>query len=87
MLMKGVNTRLFLIPGIESVRLVISKLVKEIVVLRPIIRTLIIAKSWLPKPVNRVLPEKGVMNVHPDIVNIELGHLTTWFFLRLFWET
>jgi len=73
--MKGINTRRFFSPGIDRVRLVINKLVKETVVLIPEIKPLIIAKSCDPKPVNLTLEENGVTKVHPDIVKIEFEHL------------
>jgi len=43
--MKGIKTRLYRKPGILKVRLVINKLVKEIVVLIPAKITPMIAKS------------------------------------------
>ena len=45
MLIKGIRTRLFLKPGIDKVRLVINKFVKDIVVLKPDNKTVIIATS------------------------------------------
>jgi hypothetical protein len=74
MLIKGINTRLFRRPGIDRVRRVINKLVKETVVLTPEISALKIAKSCAPKPVYLTLAEKGVIKVQPDIVKIELEH-------------
>lgn len=80
----GINTRRFRKPGAESVRRVISRLVKEIVVLTPDKITLIIAMSCAPKPVNRVLLENGVIKVHPAIVRVELLALgKDFFFTRL----
>jgi hypothetical protein len=79
--------RRFLNPGIDKVRLVINKFVNETVVLTPENITLIIAKSWDPKPVNLVLPEKGVINVQPDIVNIELEHFAIYNFFCLNFNT
>ena len=84
---KGIRTRLFLKPGADNVRLVISKLVNDIVVLKPDKITLIIAMSCAPKPVNLVLDEKGVIKVQPDIVNVELLVLGVAFFLTLFFIT
>jgi hypothetical protein len=43
--MNGIKTRLYLKPGILNVRLVINKLVKDIVVLTPAKITPMIAKS------------------------------------------
>jgi hypothetical protein len=85
MVKKGIKTLLFLKPGIDKVLLVINKLVKDTVVLIPDSRTLNIAKSCAPKPVNRVFEEKGVIKVHPDIVDIELEHfiINTFFLLFL----
>lgn len=81
---KGIKTRRFLNPGADSVRRVISKLVNEIVVLTPDKITLIIAISCAPKPVKRVLLEKGVMKVQPAIVRVELLALgNDFFFTRL----
>jgi hypothetical protein len=76
----GINTRLFRKPGADKVRRVISKLVKEIVVLNPENKTEIIAISCAPKPVYRNLEENGVIKVHPAIVKIELEHLDKNFF-------
>jgi len=85
MLIKGIRTLLLRNPGMESVRRVIKRLVNDIVVLKPASKTLIIATSWAPLPVNLRFPEKGVMKVHPDIVKIEFEHLAiTTFFLRSF---
>ena len=80
---KGIKTRLLRKPGAESVRRVINKLVKDIVVLTPDKITLIIAMSCAPKPVKRVLLEKGVINVHPAMVKVELLDLGNDFFLNL----
>jgi hypothetical protein len=82
MLIKGIRTLLLRKPGIDKVLLVIRRFVKETVVLTPAKITLKIATSCAPAPVNLKLPEKGVINVHPDIVKIELGHFArTIFFL------
>jgi hypothetical protein len=74
MVIKGIKTRLLRSPGIAKVLLVINKLVKLTVVLTPEIKALIIAKSCAPNPVYLGLDEKGVINVQPDIVKIELEH-------------
>lgn len=81
---KGIKTRLFRKPGADSVRRVISRLVNDIVVLTPDKITLIIAISWAPIPVKRVLLEKGVIKVQPAIVRVELLALgNDFFFTRL----
>ena len=80
----GIKTRRFLRPGADKVRRVISRLVKEIVVLTPESMTLIIAMSCAPNPVNRVLLENGVINVQPAIVRVELLDLGKDFFFALF---
>ena len=77
----GINTRRLRNPGADSVRRVISKLVKEIVVLTPDRMTLIIAMSCAPRPVKRVLLEKGVIKVQPAITRVELLVLGNDFFL------
>ena len=87
MVKKGINTLLFRSPGIDKVRLVINKLVKDTVVLIPDNNTLKIARSCAPKPVNLVLEEKGVINVQPDIVDIELEHFIINTFFLLFLRT
>lgn len=63
----GIKFFLFLKPLTPKTLLVINKLVNDIVVLAPTIRTLTIATSCDPKPVNRTCEENGVINVHPDI--------------------
>ena len=78
---KGINTRRLRSPGADSVRRVMSRLVKDIVVLTPDRMTLIIAISWAPNPVKRVLLEKGVINVQPAITSVELLALGSDFFL------
>ena len=75
MVKKGIKTRLLRKPGMDKVRLVINKLVNEIVVLTPDSKTTIIEISWAPKPVYWVFAEKGVIKVHPDIVKILFEHL------------
>jgi len=70
----GINTRLFLNPGIPSVLLVINKFVNDMVVVTPAKITDTINKSWLPKPVYFVFEEKGVIKVHPATVNDLLEH-------------
>lgn len=81
---KGINTRRLRSPGADRVRRVISRLVKDIVVLTPERMTLIIAISWAPRPVKRVLLENGVMNVQPAITRVELLALGSDFFLTRF---
>jgi hypothetical protein len=80
----GIRTLLFLKPGIDKVLLVINKFVNDTVVLIPDKSTLNIAKSCAPKPVNFVFDEKGVINVHPDIVDIEFEHFIIKTFFLLF---
>lgn len=72
---KGKSTLLLRKPGIAKVRLVMRRLVKDIVVLTPAAKTAIISESWLPIPVNLVLQEKGVINVQPAVVKVRLEHL------------
>ena len=81
---KGINTRRLRSPGADSVRRVINRLVKEIVVLTPESMTLIIAISCAPNPVKRVLLENGVINVQPAITSVELLALGSDFFLTRF---
>ena len=81
---KGINTRRLRSPGADSVRRVINRLVKEIVVLTPESMTLIIAISCAPSPVKRVLLENGVINVQPAITRVELLALGSDFFLTRF---
>jgi len=57
------------------VRLVINKLVNEIVVLIPARTTAIIKTSCAPTAVNLVLDEKGVINVQPEVVAALFEHL------------
>lgn len=77
MLMNGNNDLLFLRPDITNVLRVISKFVKDIVVLTPAKITDIIKISWLPIPVNLVFDDNGVINVQPAVVNTRLEHLVT----------
>lgn len=79
----GIRTRLFLKPGADKVRLVINRFVNDIVVLTPDKITVIMAMSWAPNPVKRVLEENGVIKVQPDIVREELLDLGNDFFLTL----
>lgn len=81
MVIKGINTRRLRSPGADNVRLVIKRLVNEMVVLTPDNITVIIAISCAPIPVNLVLEEKGVIKVQPDIVKDELLVLGNAFFL------
>ena len=67
--------RLFRTPGETSVRLVINKFVKEIVVLKPAKITLKRSTSCAPTPVNFVCEESGVINVQPAVVSDLLEHL------------
>jgi len=46
------------------------------VVLKPDNKTLTIAISCAPKPVNWVLAENGVINVQPDITKLGFLHFT-----------
>jgi len=70
----GSNILRFRKPGMLNVRLVISKLVNDIVVLIPAKITLTMAMSWLPTPVNFVLHENGATKVHPAIVKVRFEH-------------
>jgi hypothetical protein len=81
-LINGRSTFRFLRPGIANVRLVINKLVKEIVVVTPANITEIIAASMLPNPVNRIALEKGGINVQPANVKVLLLHFVKYIFLR-----
>lgn len=83
----GINTRLFLSPGIDKVRRVISKFVNDIVVLIPDNKTIIMAVSCAPKPVYWVLAENGVINVQPDIVKILFEQRVACNFFRLVFAT
>lgn len=87
MVKNGIKTRLFRKPGIDSVRRVISKFVKDIVVLIPDSSTTTIDMSWAPKPVYCVFAEKGVIKVQPDMVNILFEHLVACIFLRRVFRT
>jgi hypothetical protein len=71
----GISIRLFRKPGEIKVRLVISKLVKEIVVLKPAKTTLKSKTSCAPTPVNLVCAERGAINVQPEVVNVLFEHL------------
>jgi hypothetical protein len=71
---KGIKVFLCLRPGIESVRRVINKLVKDIVVLIPANITDITAISCIPKPVYFNFAEKGVIKVQPLTVRDAFGH-------------
>jgi len=62
-------------PGIANVRLVINKLVKEIVELIPAKITDKIKISCEPIPVNFILDENGVINVQPAVVSVRFEHL------------
>ena len=53
----------------------ISKLVKDIVVVTPAKITETMAASILPKAVNRIALENGGIKVHPAMVNVLLLHL------------
>ena len=85
--MRIVNKRLIVINGNKDlllrkpdeikVRLVISKFVKDIVVLTPAKITEIIKISWLPTPVYFIFDEKGVINVQPAVVKTLFEHYVT----------
>lgn len=77
----GISTRRLRSPGADNVRLVIKRFVNDMVVLTPDNITLIMAISCAPIPVNLVLLENGVINVHPAIVRVELLALGKVFFL------
>lgn len=84
MVRNGISTRLFLSPGADNVRLVIRRLVKDIVVLIPDKITVIIAISCAPIPVKRTFDENGVIKVQPDMVKDELLDFgRDFFFSRL----
>ena len=80
----GILFFLFLNPGAAKTLRVISKFVNDIVVLVPANNTLRAAASWAPRPVNLVWDEKGVMNVHPDITDVGLLHLSFRISIVLF---
>jgi hypothetical protein len=71
---KGISTRLLRKPGATNVRLVINKLVKEIVVLIPASTTLNNKISCAPTPVYLVCEDIGVIKVQPDVVNVLFEH-------------
>jgi hypothetical protein len=75
--MNGIMMRLFLKPLAVRVRRVISKLVKEIVVLTPAKITEKINTSCPPTPVYFVLEEKGAIKVQPAVVCTLSEHLAT----------
>ena len=83
-LKNGIKTRRLRSPGAERVRLVIKRLVNDIVVLTPDNITVIMAISCAPRPVNRTFEEKGVIKVQPDIVNEELLDFGIAFFFSRF---
>jgi hypothetical protein len=71
---KGIKILLFFNPGIDNVRRVIIKFVKDIVVLIPAKTTDKIKISCEPIPVYLTLEEKGVINVQPAAVKVRLEH-------------
>ena len=72
----GIEFFLFLKPAAPRTLLVNSKLVKDIVELSPANKTLTMATSWAPNPVNLVWDENGVINVQPDITDAGLLHFS-----------
>jgi hypothetical protein len=72
---KGIKTRRLRSPGIARVRLVINKLVNEIVELIPANITPNVSKSCEPTPVYLVLLENGVINVQPAVTSVRFEHL------------
>jgi hypothetical protein len=70
----GIRIRLFRKPGDTNVRLVINRLVKEIVVLKPARMTLKSKASCAPTPVNLVWADNGATKVQPDVVNVLFEH-------------
>lgn len=58
--------------------LVSSRFVNDRVELIPATIVVKIIASWAPGPVNRSELEKGVMNVHPAVVNVGLLHLSSF---------
>jgi hypothetical protein len=68
---------LFFSPTLPKHLLVSSRLVKDSVVLAPAIIVVNIIASCAPGPVNLNELESGVINVHPDIVNVGLLHLSS----------
>jgi len=85
--MKGNSALRLRNPDITKVRLVISKLVNDIVVLAPAKITEIIKISWLPTPVYFILDDSGVINVHPAVVNTLFEHFVTYTLRRLALDT
>eukprot|EP01015_Nassula_variabilis_P002660 TRINITY_DN1154_c0_g1_i13.p1 TRINITY_DN1154_c0_g1~~TRINITY_DN1154_c0_g1_i13.p1 ORF type:complete len:278 (+),score=-17.42 TRINITY_DN1154_c0_g1_i13:2-835(+) len=84
MLMKGSRTLRQRRPGIAKVRLVIRRLVNDMVVVTPAKMTDTIAASILPQAVNLTALENGGIKVHPAIVKVLLLHLVKQIFRRLF---
>lgn len=82
--MNGIVFFLFLNPGADRTRLVMSRLVKDIVVLSPANITLSIAASCAPNPVNLVCEENGVIKVQPDITDVGLLHFSFFIIIVLF---
>jgi len=74
MVKNGNKILLFRIPGIDKVRLVTNKLVKEIVVLKPAATTAEIKISCEPIPVYLVVDENGVINVQPAVTKALFEH-------------
>ena len=72
---KGINTLRLRNPGIARVRLVINKLVNEIVELTPANITPRVSKSCDPTPVYLVLLENGVIKVQPAVTSVRFEHL------------
>jgi len=82
---KGNKILRFRKPGIPKVRLVIKRLVNDIVVLTPAKITESIAISCEPTPVYLVLDENGVIKAQPAKVNVRLEHFVkNIFFRRIF---
>lgn len=73
-LINGSKTFLFRNPGMDKVRLVINKFVKEMVVVIPAKITEIIAASMLPTPENLIALENGGIKVQPAKVKVLLVH-------------
>ena len=68
----------FFNPILPKHLLVSRRLVNDKVELIPAIIVVNIIASWAPGPVNRSELEKGVIKVHPAVVNVGLLHLNSF---------
>jgi len=80
MVTNGNNTLLLLKPGIARVLLVISRLVKDTVVLTPANITDNIKISWAPAPEYFKLDENGVIKVQPAVTKVLFEHFVKYSF-------